>query len=72
MEVRQDEREGCRASPRCPCHFNLLHSVYHEKLFHAPKLKGLFTEPGTKDRGWDIRRQTGGVEKPYSMVSYQI
>lgn len=79
VEVREDVREGwCKGDMMKIGALSVLviliySTVYTMKSpFPALKLKGLFTEPGTKDRGWDIRRQKGGVEKLYSMVSYQI
>lgn len=83
MVGREDEREGGRGGeqgrddegrgPQCPCHSNLLHTVYLEKLCRAPEIDGPLSHPGQRGgkKGWDRRRQTGGV-KLYNTMSYQI
>lgn len=42
---RDDEGRG----PQCPCHSNLLHTVYLEKLCRASKIEGPFSlHPGQR------------------------
>lgn len=54
----EDKRGGSNGpdndgrGPRCPCHSNLLHTVYLEKLHRAPKIEGAFSLlPGQRKEG---------------------